>query len=53
MVLFLVLILLLPAIMIALRLFLFFISRRILVNDIKRAIIEAEYEIRRGNFELK
>lgn len=27
--------------------------RRIFVEDVKRAIIEAEYEIRKGNFELK
>ena len=50
---FLLLIVLVFIISFGVQLFFYRLRRRILVQDIKQAIIEAEYEIRRGNFDLK
>lgn len=50
---FLLLIVLVFIVSFGVQLFFYRLRRRILIQDIKQAIIEAEYEIRRGNFDLK
>lgn len=47
------LMIIIPLLFVALQIFAIWLRHRLLVNDIKKAIIEAELEIRKGNFGIK